>query len=404
MDISISVPDTVVAGTIVTDGSKLDDALVTIKDGTILYAGPAADAQPAPGWPEPAVVPADAILLPGLVDLHCHGGAGGDFGSGDVDQARAAATFHRLSGTTTQLASLVTDGGDSMVAKTRVLVELATRDEIAGIHWEGPFLSLKRPGAQDTEYITAPDLELVARLVDAAAGFGATMTFAPELPGAEGLISQLAMSDVVPSVGHTDAGYDDAMAALAQASADLGGSSGMLDQRPTVTHLFNGMRRMHHRDAGAVAAALQAAHNGDAVIELIADGVHLAPEMVLLVFSLVGAANVALVTDAMAAAGCADGSYRLGPVDVVVDGGVARLAGGDSIAGGTATLLDVVRTSVAGGVRLADAVLAATRVPAEVLGSADTIGSLRTGHQADLLVCDAGLGLHQVMKRGEWLL
>lgn len=404
MDTSLPVPDVLVAGTMITDGSRLDDAVVAVKDDTIVFAGPATDAPTTPDWPEPAVVPADAVLLPGLVDLHCHGGAGGDFGSGDREQARTAARFHRRSGTTTQLASLVTDGGESMVEKTRLLAELAADDEIAGIHWEGPFLSLKRPGAQDTHYITAPDLELVQRLAEAAAGYGATMTFAPELPGAEGLISQLAMSDVVPSVGHTDAGYDDAMAALAQASADLGGSSGMLDQRPTITHLFNGMRPMHHRDAGTVAAALQSAGNGDAVTELIGDGVHLSPEMVLLVFTLVGAANVALVTDAMAAAGCADGSYRLGPVDVVVDGGVARLAGGDSIAGGTATLLDVVRTTVAGGVTLPDAVLAATRVPAEVLGRADTIGSLRTGHQADLLVCDGGLGLYQVMKHGEWLL
>ncbi|GAB3567372.1 N-acetylglucosamine-6-phosphate deacetylase [Spelaeicoccus albus] len=404
MDTLTIPPDSVVAGTLITDGSRIDDAVVAVTDGTITYAGPSREAPRTAGWPGAAVVPDDAVILPGLVDLHCHGGAGGDFGSGDVDQARAAAAFHRRSGTTTQLASLVTDGGDSMVEKTKVLVELAAADEIAGIHWEGPFLSPQRPGAQDTTYITAPDLDLVGRLVDAAAGFGATMTFAPELSGVEALISQLTMSDVVPSVGHTDAGYNDAGAALAQAAADLGGSSGMLDQRPTVTHLFNGMRPMHHRDAGTVAAALQAAGDGDAVIELIADGVHLAPEMVRLVFSLVGAPNIALVTDAMAAAGCADGSYRLGPVDVVVTDGVARLAGGDSIAGGTSTLLDVVRTTVAGGVPLPEAVLSATLAPAEVLGSADTIGSLRTGHQADLVVCDGALALHQVMKRGEWLL
>lgn len=404
MDTSIPAPDVVVAGSIVTDGSRIDGGLVAVRAGTIAFAGPASEAPTTPDWPEPVVVPDDAVLLPGLVDIHCHGGAGGDFGSGDIDQARTAAQFHRRSGTTTQLASLVTDDGDSMVEKTRLLAELAANDEIAGIHWEGPFLSLKRPGAQDTHYITAPNLDLVQKLAEAASGFGATMTFAPELPGAEALISQLAMSDVVPSVGHTDADYDDAMTALAQAAADLGGSSGMLDQRPTITHLFNGMRPMHHRDPGTIAAALQSAGNGDAVAELIGDGVHLSPEIVLLVFTLVGAANIALVTDAMAAAGCADGSYSLGPVDVVVNDGIARLAGGDSIAGGTSTLLDVVRTTVGGGVPLPDAVLAATRVPAEVLGSADTIGSLRTGHQADLLVCDGGLGLHQVMKRGEWLL
>lgn len=404
MDTSIAPPDAVITGTLITDGTRSENALVAVRDETIVYAGSASDAPRADDWPEAVIVPDAAVLLPGLVDLHCHGGAGGDFGSGDIEQARTAAGFHRRSGTTTQLASLVTDDGGSMVAKTKMLAELAARDEVAGIHWEGPFLSQKRRGAQDADFITQPDLDLVGKLVEAASGFGATMTFAPELAGTEALISQLTMSDVVPSVGHTDAGYDEAASALAQASADLGGSSGMLDQRPTVTHLFNGMRPMHHRDAGAVAAAMQAAGDGDAVLELIADGTHLAPEMVRLVFSLVGAANIALVTDAMAAAGYADGEYRLGPVDVVVDGGVARLAGGDSIAGGTSTLLDVVRSTAAGGVPLPDAVLAATLVPAEVLGLADTVGSLRTGHQADLVVCDEDLGLYQVMKRGRWLL
>lgn len=397
------VPDAVLTGSLVSDGARVDDGIVAIADGDVIHAGPAADAPDMSDWPEPAVVPGDAVIMPGLIDLHCHGGDGGDFGSGDIEQARTAAGFHRRSGTTTQLASLVTDDGDSLVEKTKTLATLAFDGDIAGIHWEGPFLSVKKPGAQNPEFITEPDEKLVARLVEAAGGYGATMTLAPEHAGTEALIAQLSLSDVVPSFGHTDAHYDDTMAALAQAAVDLGGSSGMLDQRPTITHLFNGMRPLHHRDAGAVAAALQTAGSGDAVVELIADGVHLAPEIVRLVFGLVGAENIALVTDAMAAAGCPDGSYRLGPVDVEVSGGIARLAGGDSIAGGTSTLLDVVRSTVAAGVPLVDAVTAASRAPAEVLGRADTVGSLRTGHRADLLVCNGDLELYQVIKDGRWL-
>jgi N-acetylglucosamine-6-phosphate deacetylase len=170
-----------------------------------------------------------------------------------------------------------------------------------------------------------------------------------------------------------------------------------------VTHLFNAMPVLHHRAPGPVAAALSAAAAGRAVVELIADGVHLAPETVKMVFDLVGADNIALVTDSMAATGLQDGQYRLGSLAVTVLDGVARVDGTGAIAGGTATLLDVVRTAVAAGVPLQDAIRSATAVPAGVLGRSGNVGDLAAGMRADVLIVDAQLALVGVLRGGEWI-
>ena len=171
--------------------------------------------------------------------------------------------------------------------------------------------------------------------------------------------------------------------------------------RPTATHLFNGMRPLHHRDPGPVAALLAAAAAlGDAVVELVGDGVHLRPETVRAVSDLAaGADGVILVTDAMAAAGMPDGAYRLGTADVVVDGGVARLASDGAIAGGTAHLLDVLRHTVAAGVDLVTAVRMASVVPADVLGR-DDVGRLEPGARADLLLVDDAFAPLEVLRDG----
>jgi N-acetylglucosamine-6-phosphate deacetylase len=189
----------------------------------------------------------------------------------------------------------------------------------------------------------------------------------------------------------------------------------------TATHLFNGMRPLHHRKPGPIAACLAAAARGDMVVELIGDGVHLDPATVRSVFDMVGADHVVLVTDAMAAAGVADGRYELGPMSVVVHDGVARIAtenvsgtqvtggtptpdmseaGEGPIAGGTAHLIDVVRCAVTGGVPLVDAVRSATAVPARVLGLTGEVGSLEPGARADVLVTDADLRPVRVLRLG----
>ncbi|NUS35621.1 MAG: amidohydrolase family protein, partial [Pseudarthrobacter sp.] len=351
----------------------------------------------------PEAASAGRILVPGLVDLHCHGAYGSDFSDGSLDGAGRAARYLHSRGTTTLLASLVTGKPGDLMKNLAILKELAGDGLVAGSHLEGPFLSAQQCGAHDPALLLEPDMELIAGLLDAAGSSLASMTVAAELPGAVELMEVLASRGVVPSLGHTAADHATAADFLAQAAAGLrttGNATGR--RRPTVTHLFNAMPPLHHRSPGPVSASLAAARAGTAVVELIGDGVHLAPETVKLVFDLVGPENIALVTDSMAATGLDDGQYRLGSLAVTVDRGTARVDGTGAIAGGTATLLDVVRATVAAGVPLRDAVTSASAVPGSVLGLSERVGDLRAGMQADVVVLDPDLNLAGVLRHGQW--
>lgn len=395
----------VLRGRVVTPSGVLDDGVVVVRGSLLAWVGPATEV------PEPwsalaaAAEPDVDTILPGLVDLHCHGGGGASFPDAlDVTTARRAVTEHLSHGTTSLVASLVTADEATLLARTAVLADLADAGDLVGIHLEGPFLSRARCGAQDPELMVAGDAGLVREVARVARGHLVTMTVAPEVAGVlgrGGALTALAEVGAVPSIGHTDASAELVEQALATAWSALA-RPGTRSTRPTATHLFNGMRPLHHRDPGPVAACLAAAARGRAVLELVADGVHLAPATVRAVFDLVGPGAVALVTDAMAAAGMPDGSYDLGPVRVRVAGGVARLAEGDAIAGGTAHLLDVVRSVVGAGVPLADAVIAASTTPAQVLGRTD-VGALVAGRRADVVVVDGGLRPRRVLRGGAWV-
>lgn len=394
-------------GRLVSSTEVIEDGVVLWDNDTIGYAGSAATVPPqwrenvADSHPSP-----DRLLLPGLVDVHCHGGGGASFpDSEDATTARKAAAEHLDHGTTSLVASLVTQTPQILMDRVRVLTELVASGDLVGIHLEGPFLSVDRCGAQDPEIIQVPDPELVREIVALAGGALVTMTLAPELAGntGAGSVSQaLIDGGALPSFGHTDASAGEMRRGLAEAFEWLTNPQ-TRSRRPTVTHLFNGMRPLQHREAGPIPDALAAARLGTAVVELIGDGTHVSPALVQEVFELVGRENVILVTDAMAATGMPDGSYRLGSMSVTVDNGVARIADGSaeggSLAGGTAHLLDVVRTTVAGGVPLVDAVFAATAGPTEVLGR-DDIGVLEAGRRADVLVTDQNLRPVEVWRRG----
>ncbi|HET7415153.1 MAG TPA: amidohydrolase family protein, partial [Arthrobacter sp.] len=287
----------------------------------------------------------------------------------------------------------------------KTLRGLVAEGLLAGIHMEGPFLSSARCGAQNPSWLRNPDPEFTSELLDVADGTIRTMTYAPELPGADDLVAALAAAGVVPSMGHTDCDADTAAAAFdtaEQALASAPAASGGRRRRPTATHLFNGMPPAHHRSPGPVPVCLRAAKAGRAVVELIADNVHLAPQTVLSVFELAGADNVALVSDSMAAAGLSDGNYSLGPSQVTVRDGVATLETG-SIAGGTATLLQVLQRTVEAGVPLADAVTAATEVPAGVIGAGHEAGLLQPGYRADAVIVSDTWQLQGVLRHGQWL-
>ncbi|MFW5470649.1 N-acetylglucosamine-6-phosphate deacetylase [Knoellia sp. CPCC 206435] len=307
----------------------------------------------------------------GLVDLHCHGALGHEFGH-DAEGSAAAVAHHRSAGVGSVVASLVSARPDTLVGQVATLAPLVAAGTLAGIHLEGPFLSEERRGAHDPSVLTDPDLALVESLVTTCAEAGAPnalvqWTFAPERPGSGELVAALARHGILPAVGHTDASADVISAALASIADACG-------RPPLVTHLFNGMPPFHHRAGGPVAAALAAAARGDCVVELITDGVHVGTEVVRMVFETVGPEHVALVSDAMAATGLGDGAFEIGPLEVEVSGGVARLADGGSgrgsIAGSTSTLAECVRWAVeVAGVAEADALTAATTTPAAVLAS-----------------------------------
>jgi len=392
-------------GVVVTPTAVLSDGVVVVEGERIIWVG-ACDDVPADLAVEVGPTPdPGTTLLPGLVDVHCHGGGGASFPDAtDTSTALRGVLEHRAHGTTTLVASLVTADAATLLVRTALLAELAQAGELDGIHLEGPFLSPARCGAQNPSLMIPGDADLVRAVAVAAHGFLVTMTLAPEVPGVlgvDGALTALVACGALPSIGHTDASAEVVEQALATARTALG-VPGARSARPTATHLFNGMRPLHHRDPGPVSACLAAAATGRAVVELVADGVHLAPATVRAVFDLVGAGSIALVTDAMAAAGMPDGTYELGPVHVRVAEGVARLADGDAIAGGTAHLLDVVRATVAAGVPLRDAVLAAATTPAEVLGRAD-VGALQAGLRADVVLVDVDLRPLRVLRRGRWV-
>ena len=392
--------------TLISDGLKVTDGVLAVEGDRIRFAGNRDDFTALPDaadYPVREVAPG-SIIIPGLIDLHCHGALGADFSAPDHKSVTEAIEYLHRSGTTTLLASLVTAEPSSMIEAAELLAELAEAGKIAGIHAEGPFLSEARCGAQDPRFLQEPDPGFVSELVAASRGQLRTMTYAPELEGTEEIIEQLVSHGVVPSLGHTDASAQVTSDSLRFAREQLR-SAGVdgFTERPTVTHLFNGMPSLHHREPGPVAASLEEAVNRNAFVELIADGVHLSPDTVRLVYRLVGGSNILLVSDSMAATGLDDGQYTLGPQEVTVTNGQARLSSDDSLAGGTCTLLQIVQHAVQAGVSLVEAVNSATSIPASLIGLADEVGSLHYGFAADALILDADLQLVQAIRNGEYL-
>jgi N-acetylglucosamine-6-phosphate deacetylase len=366
-----------ISGRVVRPGAVLP-GYVTVDGPTIVSVTEQPDAGPD-------------IIVPGFVDLHCHGGGGHTFTEGDPEAARAAAAFHRRHGTTTLLASLVSSPAELMRDATAAYRPLVAAGELAGIHFEGPYLAHSRCGAQNPAFLRDPSPDELAALVKLGEGAVRMMTIAPELPGALDAIAYLAGQGVVAAIGHTDATYEETLAGIA-AGATVG------------THLCNAMRPVHHREPGPVIALLE---DPRVTVELITDGVHLHPALYRDVAHTAGPDRVALVTDAMVAAGMPDGGYHLGGLAVTVADGVARLAGSETIAGSTATMDAIFRYAVANSALPVDlALLQAVRQtsvnPAAALGL--PVAGLATGRFADLVVLDANLGLRSVLARGEWVI
>ncbi len=327
-------------------------------------------------------------LVPGFVDMHNHGGGGASFTSGTVDEVLHGVHTHRLHGTTTVVASFVTGDTDFLTRRAGLLSELAEQGDIAGIHFEGPFISPCRKGAHDETLLRDPDPAEVRKLVDAARGHAKMVTLATELPGGLDSVRLLADHGVIAAIGHTDATYEQTVAAI-----DAGAT--------VATHLYNAMPALAHRAPGPIAALLE---DERVTVELINDGTHLHPAALELAFHRAGPARVAFITDAMDAAGFGDGVYHLGPLEVEVRDGVARLVEGGSIAGSTLTLDTAFRrAATVDRLPVESIVQAISANPAQLLGLYDEVGSLEPGKYADLVVLDDDFTLKGVMRRGAWV-
>ena len=243
--------DLILRGTVIAGGRRIDDGIVAVTGDRIGWVGPAADWTEAQTPPPPS----DRLLLPGLVDVHCHGGAGHGFPEADAAGAREAVAHHRAHGTTTQLASLVSAPPALLARRVAALAPLVADGLLAGLHLEGPFLAAARCGAQDPAAIRPGDPAVLREVLGAAPGAVATMTLAPETARFDDLLAVLAEHGVVPSLGHTDATAAATTAAVRAARAVTG-------ERLSATHLFNAMPPLHHRAPGPVAACLAAAARG----------------------------------------------------------------------------------------------------------------------------------------------
>lgn len=330
-------------------------------------------------------------IVPGFVDMHNHGGGGASFTSGTAEDVLTGVRTHREHGATTLVASTVTGEMDFLAHRAGFLSELVEQGDLAGIHFEGPFIAPCRKGAHSEELLRHPDPAEVRKLIDAARGTARMMTLATELPGGLDSVRLLAEHGVIAAIGHTDATYEQTKAAV-----DAGAT--------VATHLYNAMPGLGHRAPGPIAALLE---DERVTVELINDGTHLHPAAFQLAFHHAGADRVALITDAMDAAGFGDGRYMLGPLEVEVKDSVARLVSAEgvgSIAGSTLTLDRAFqRAATVDGLPVEDIVRAISANPARLLGVYDRVGSLEPGKDADLVVLDAEFGLAGVMRRGEWV-
>ncbi|WP_371612670.1 N-acetylglucosamine-6-phosphate deacetylase [Streptomyces clavifer] len=327
-------------------------------------------------------------VVPGFVDMHNHGGGGASFATGTAEDVLTGARVHREHGTTTVVASTVTGDMDFLARQAGMLSELVEQGEIAGVHFEGPFIAPCRKGAHSEGLLRHPDPAEVRKLLDAARGTAKMVTLATELPGGIESVRLLAEHGVIAAIGHTDATYEQTVEAIGAGAT-------------VATHLFNAMPPIGHRAPGPIAALLE---DERITVELINDGTHLHPAALQMAYHHAGAGRVALITDAMDAAGVGDGRYQLGPLAVEVKEGVARLVEGGSIAGSTLTLDTAFRRAVTvDRIPVDDVVRSISANPARLLGLYDRVGSLDPGKDADLVVLDADFAVRGVMRRGEWI-
>lgn len=373
---------------------EISDCVVLVEDGKIAAIGRRDSVQLPKGSRE--FHAQGCTIVPGFVDVHIHGAGGHDVMEADAAALDAVARTVARFGTTSLLATTITAATDrtcrSLERIARYIHSQSAQSpshaaaQFLGVHFEGPFISHARRGVHPEEWIVPPSLEVFRQLLAAAAGCARILTLAPELPGALDLVDAARAEGLVVALGHTDATHDEAQAAIRHGVSHA-------------VHVFNAMRPFSHRETGVLGAVLT---SPDVTAELIADGVHVDPAAMRLLFAAKGIANAVLVSDATAATGMSDGTYRLGPFEVKVVGGVCRNAQG-RLAGSALTLDRALRNVVALGVPLANAVRMLTLNPARLLGLELAKGVLSPGADADLVLLDSDLRVASVLTRGAGL-
>jgi N-acetylglucosamine-6-phosphate deacetylase len=355
----------------IVDGSLVTDLWIEVSNGIITSVNSGTHDNP-----EKVV---DGVLIPGFIDIHCHGGGGHYFSAASPDSIAKAINAHAKTGTTSLVASLVTESINDLKEQIQRLIPFHTRGEIVGIHLEGPFLSHARCGAHEPSLLIDPTVPLLQELIEVGQGSIKMVTIAPELQGAQEAIKYLASVGVIAAIGHTEGTFQDALVAT-----DNGAS--------IVTHFLNAMNK--EDTEGSIANFVM--NDPRLGVELIVDGHHQTFSKVKEIFASVGS-RVLLVSDAMAAAGNGEGKYTIGALPVEVSNGVARLASNQKLAGSTLTISQgFVNLINHCGVSLPQAVHATSVQPAKAFGLKDR-GSIAVGMRADLLSYNSATNLVTVI-------
>lgn len=372
-----------------TPSTEIPDAGILIRDDVIEFVGPRSEVTLPSGAGE--VKASQHIAVPGFIDVHIHGAGGRDVMEASEEALNTVAKTISPHGTTSFLATTVTASPDDTCRSVEGIANYITHQfeadarkaEVLGIHYEGPFINKARRGVHPSEWVQLPSAELLQRFLKAAAGKGRLITIAPELLGAVPFIKASREAGVVVAMGHTDATYEQARAAIAQGVRHA-------------VHVYNAMRPFSHRDSGVIGAVLT---SPEVTGELIADGVHVEEAAMRILLQAKGPSGVILISDGLSATGMPDGKYMLGKFEVTVSGGVCRNSEG-KLAGSTLTLDRALRNVVALGVSLADALCMLTANPAKLLGIEFKKGVLRSGADADIVLLDENLNVVNVWARG----